>query len=407
MWDERACCNRRRMYECPPTKASRNREISPRLGLAMRPWIIVLSSALLALVTVGVLIRPELIMTPHSAILPSMLPLLPTLVVTGLAVYALFAILLTSGNLIVEAFGVRRHLIRNPPHHGPAQPDWTAAFSRSELRQLVPAPAAVQPRPAPVDGTIVLQGRFQPREARREVGRLFYIRAARAHFFSALIVLTAGVVLGAAQAHAPLPFLPGPIPTIPAALAVAGLVLLAVLSRIAVDVAAEPLIEIIERMPAEPTETGLLRRTIELLKTPSAIQSPRDSSTPAPAVQIPERLSTVLEQGHRALFDAIERLSKTTDGLATTTRSSIEALEATFRATELRQQTMAQNAVVDTVAMTDLRDAVAALTAVLEGVRDAPTPAEGEPGTALSRQRQQPDLALELRKLLQEIGTAP
>jgi hypothetical protein len=376
------------------------------LGIAMRPWIVVVTSAVAALAAAAALVRPELIAVPRAALVPGLVPLLPALAVTVLAVYALCAILLTSGNLIAEALRLRRHLDRNPPHHGPARPGWTAAFEGSGLRRLVPPPAAVQPRPAPADGTVVLQGRFRPREARREVARLCYIDAARTHFFSALIVLAAGVVLGAAQQHGPLPIMPGPIPTVPAALAVAGLVLLAILARIAVDVAAEPLVEMIYRLPAEPTEAGLLRRATELLENAGAASPARDAAS----LQIPDRLATVLEQGHRALFEAIERLSTTTDGLATTTTSSIEALEAAFRATELRQLTAAQDGAADTAATAQLRDAVAALTAVLERVRGSPaaadaTKADADPGS--SRQEREPDLAQELRRLLQEIETTP
>jgi hypothetical protein len=304
---------------------------------------------------------------------------------------------------------MRRHLDRNPPYFGPARPGWPAAFERSELHRLVPAPAPVQPRPAPIDGTVVLQCRFDPREARREVARLYYVGAARAHFFSALIVLAAGVVLGVAQQHGPLPIMPGPIPTVPAALAVAGLILLAILARIAVDVAAEPLIEKIARLPAEPIEMGLLRQTATLLEGVGAPAAVRDLQGAGAALQIPDRLVSVLEQGHHALVDAIERLSITTEGLATTTNSSIEALEAAFRAMELHQQAAAQNTGVDTAAMTDLRDAVMALTALLERLRDAPAAADHEtaadPGAP--RPDRDPDLAQELRKLLREIQTAP
>ena len=382
----------------------------------MRSWIIIVASAAVALGAAAALARPELGSMAHAAVLPNLPPLLPTLAVAALAVYGLCAILLTTGNLIAEALRIRRHLDRNPPHHGPARPGWPAAFERSELRRLVPPPAAVQPRPAPVDGTVVLQSRFEPREARREVARLYYIGAARTHFFSALIVLAAGVVLGTAQQHGPLPIMPGPIPTVPAALAVAGLALLAILARIAVDVAAEPLIEKIARLPAEPVEAGLLRRTAALLETAPAPGPALDFSGAGTALQIPDRLVTVLEQGHHALLDAIERLAVTTEGLATTTNSSVEALEGAFRATELHQQTAAQIAGVDTAAMTDLRDAVIALTALLERARNAPAATgetAGESGAQPDRPPgapppdREPDLARELRKLLQEIETAP
>jgi hypothetical protein len=371
----------------------------------MRPWIIMASSAIVAFAAAGALARPELSLTSHGGIWPSLAPLVPTLVVTALAVYALCAVLLTSCDLIADALRLRRHLERSPPYRGPARPAWTAVFEGSGLRRLIPPPAAVQPRPAPVDGTVVLQGRFQPGAARREVARLYYIGMARTHFFSALIVLAAGAVLGTAQQHGPLPIMPGPIPTVPAALAVAGLVLLALLARIAVDVTAEPLVEMISRLPAEPPEAGLLRRATEVLETGVTNRPAREAATPAAPQPIPERLATVFEQGHRALFDAIERLSNTTDGLATTTTSSIEALEAAFRATELRQQAAVRDTAAETTAMSDLRDAVSALTALLERVRSAPV----TPDTAFDttpdspRRDREPELAQQLRKLLQEI----
>lgn len=369
--------------------------------------MIIVASALIALVAAAALVRPELA-TAHAALLPSLLPLLPTLAAAALAVYALCAILLSSGDLVAKALHMRRHLDRNPPYYGPARPAWPAAFDRSELRRLVPAPAAMQPRPAPVDGTVVLQRRFDPGEARREVARLYYVGAAHAHFFSALIVLAAGVVLGMAQQHGPLPIVPGPIPTVPAALTVAGLILLAILARIAVDVAAEPLIEKIARLPAEPIEMGLLRQTATLIESAGIPAAARDLQGAGGAPQIPDRLVSVLEQGHHALIDAIERLSITTEGLATTTNSSIEALEAAFRAPELHQRAAVQNTGVDTAAMTDLRDAVMALTALLERVRNpAAADHEAVAEAGAPRPDRDPDLAQELRKLLREIQTAP
>jgi hypothetical protein len=373
----------------------------------MRPSIIVLLSTVAALLAAAAVAQPELSLLPRAALLPAGLTLLPTLAVTALAAYALCAILLTSGDLIGGALRMRRYLARIPPDRGPARADWTAAFGRARFRRLMPPPAAVQPWPAAEDGTIVLQGRFDPREGRREVARLYYIGAARTHFFSALIVLSAGVVLAAAQPYGPVPFAPERIPTVPAALAVAGLLLLAILARIAVDVAAEPLIEMISRLPAEPAETGLLRRTAELLTMAVPANPLRDVPVPAAASQIPDRLGSILEQGHRALCEAIERLSTTTDGLATTTRSSIEALEAAFRASEQRQHTLAQSADADVTAITELRDAVVSLTAILQRAREKPAAGDdSEPAASLGGGRE-PDLVIELRKLLQEIEATP
>jgi hypothetical protein len=370
----------------------------------MRPWKIVMWSAVLALVAAAAMVRPELGARPHAAMLPSLMLLLPTLALVALAVYALCAILLTSGDLVAEVLRVRLYLARNPARRGP---DWTAVFAHSAYRGLMPRPAAVPPHAVPPDGTITLQGLFEPNRARREVARLYYIGAARAHFFSVLVVLAAAVMLGVAQARGALLLVPGPIPTVPAALAVAGLVLVAVLARIAVDVATEPLIEMISRLPIEPAASGWLRSIAERVADAPGTDPLPAATAPATIAQIPDRLGAVLEQGHLALVEAIERLSLTTDGLAQTTRSSIEALEAAFHASERHDQPTAQATRPDTAAMSDLRDALTALTSVLQRVRTAPAAEPNREGAAAFAGSREPDLALELRKLLQEIEATP
>lgn len=260
----------------------------------MRTWIIVAVSLVVAVAAATALVPSELMAAPHAAALPRLAAVLPPAVVTALAVYALCAIVLGSCGLIVEALRVRRHLERNPAHHGPARADWTAIFETSPLRRLVPARAPTQPRPPPADGTVVLLGPFRARDARREIARLYYTGAARSHFFSALLLLAAAAVLGAAQLAGPLPHLRWAIPAVPAALAAGGLVLLAVLARIAVDVAAEPLIDAISRLPAETVEAGLLRRAAELFESAGEAGPARAAAAPAPAAPLPERLGEVL-----------------------------------------------------------------------------------------------------------------
>jgi hypothetical protein len=92
-----------------------------------------------------------------------------------------------------------------------------------------------------------------------------------------------------------------------------------------------------------------------------------------------------------------------TEGLATTTRSSVEALEAAFRAAELREPAGSPYGAGDAAVMSELRDAVRGLTAVLEHVGHAAA-VEGDIEPPVSRGHG-PDLALELRKLLQEMET--
>ncbi len=374
----------------------------------MRPWIIVLSSATAAIAAAAAMAWPALSLTPPGAIAPALIPLMPTLAVTALAVYALCAIVLAAGNLVVLSLRLRRHLAPGPAHQGPARPDW-AAFADSGLRRLAPPSANPQPRSARPDGAVVLQGRFHPGEARKEVARLYYIWAARTHFFSALIALACAVALGAAQQHGLLPIVTGLIPTVPAGLILVGLILLAALARLAVDVTIDPLIEAISGFPTESMDVSLLRRAVELLEVAPTPRRDRDLGDSASISQVPDRLVSALEEGHRALSNAIERLSATTDGLASTAQSSIETLESTFRVAEQRQPP-AMPAMADVAEFSQLRQAMVALTAALE--RIPPGPAAGRdmaPGTDLAARRReaQPDLADQLKQLLQEIGTVP
>src|SRR5271169_3679305 len=131
----------------------------------MRPWMIVLSSATAAIAAAAAMAWPALSLTPHAAIAPTLIPLMPTLVVTALAVYALCAIVLAGGNLVVLSLWLRRHLAPSPTHQGPDRPDW-AAFADSELRRLAPPSANPEPHSTRAGGMVVLQSRFHPGEAR-------------------------------------------------------------------------------------------------------------------------------------------------------------------------------------------------------------------------------------------------
>lgn len=365
----------------------------------MRPWKIVLISAAVAIAaTIGVT-RPELTLAPHSAAMPRLLPLLPTLAVAALAVYALCAILLSAGALIASSLRWRRQLERGGFAGEPAPPGRPTDFEAGEWASLPRSPRA---------GPFSLQNRFGPDELRKEATRMFYVWAARTHFFSALILLTAAVALGEAQQHASLPIMPGPIPTAAAVLAVAGLVLVALLARIAVDITIEPLTEGVGAFPAGPSESDLLHRTVNLLEAEIASRSVAEPGAPTLALEMPDRLISGIEQGQRALLEAVERLSTTTEKAAAGTRASIESLEATLRAGP--NPLAAHGPPADLSGLSELKASVAALTAVLERVLNASAGA-AQPDVAADpgppRPTRDPGLAQELSKLLQDIGANP
>jgi hypothetical protein len=370
----------------------------------MRSWMIVLTSAIGAIVVVTAMVGPELLEAPRSDIGAILFPHLTMLAVAGLAVYALCAMVLATGTLVASVLLVRRRLERMGGYRTPAQPNWTAAFGSTGLHRLVRWLAADPARRAGASEKILLQDRFCAAAARREVARLHYIWLARSHFLSALIVITALAGLGLAQDHGSVPSSISAIPTVPAILMLVGLIFLAFLGRIALDVATEPLLETISQLAAVPLEVALLRRIVEVLEaacTTAAI----NVGAPGPALQLPERLEVVIEEGQRGLIDATRRLSGTVDAFGASLGSSVDALKTAI-STPVQQSVIAD----DHRGFSELQGAVEALTAalgrltVVPNTNEAPTTFSAD--QTPRHQVKEPRLARELRQLLQEIETA-
>jgi hypothetical protein len=369
-------------------------------SMLMRPWMIVLSSAVGAIVAAGAMVGPELLQASRSDFGSMLLPRLSMLAVAAIAVYALCAMLLASGTLIGDALSVRRRLGRIGRYPRPAQSDWTTAFGSTELHRLLPSPVADPARRAGADETILLQHPFSAVAARAEIARLHYLWLARTHFFSALIVLAALVGLRLVQDHRSVPFLLAEIPAISAILMLVGLILLAILSRIAIDVATEPLIETISQLAAEHLEIGLLRRLVEVIEAVCKV----NVGAPASTLQLPGQLEAVIEEGQRGLLDAARHLSVTTDALGAKIGSSVDALMAAINMAAVQHPPTADRE-NEAFGFSELRSAVEALTAVIERLTTVPDTSLGAGGAA-SRKVQEPHLAHELRELLLEIETA-
>jgi hypothetical protein len=231
---------------------------------------------------------------------------------------------------------------------------------------------------------------------------------ARSHFLSVLIVLVGIVGLGVAQNHGALPFQTGVIPTISAVLIVAGLLLLAALGRIAIDVTAEPLLETIAQLTAEPEELGLLRRVVALLEAGHDRSAADDGIGELPS-RFPERLVAAFEEGHLPLLDAVSRLSEITQLLEAAMRTSVEAFETAMRSAAAQQRPVNDDKIAGAMSVPELQTAVEELTAVLRRLSAVPenievaTPHPGYAGVPARRKAPAPGLARELRGLLQEI----
>jgi hypothetical protein len=369
----------------------------------MRPWMIVLSSAIGAVAVAVALVGPELLDTARSDLGSILWPRLPALAVAVLAVYALLAMLLTTGTLVGDALFVRYRLGRPGVYRTPDQSDWMAAFGSIGLQRLIPRLVAEPIRQTGGSGTILLRSRFEPGAARGEVARLHYIWLARTHFFSALIVLGALIGLGFAQDRASVPLILGAIPTVAGSLILIGLILLTILGRIAIDVSSEPLIEAISRQAARHAEVELLRRVIEVLEA-AGTGATIDASARPSTLQPPEGLDVIIEQGQRALLDAVRHLLTTTETLGATMRSSIDALRTAIGTMAAEPPPLADRS-REAFGFSQLQAAVEALTAVLERLTTMPETVE-EPSPGARPKVQEPRLAGELRRLLQEIEAA-
>jgi hypothetical protein len=216
-----------------------------------------------------------------------------------------------------------------------------------------------------------------------------------------LIVLAALVGLRLVQEHGSVPFLLAEIPTISASLMLVGLILLAILSRIAIDVSTEPLIETISQLAGEHLEIGLLRRLVEVIEAVNV-------GAPASTLQLPRRLEAMVEEGQRGLLDAARHLSVTTDALGARIGSSVDALTAAINAPAVRLPPTADRE-NEAFGFSELQGAVEALTAVIQRLTTVPDAMDDTSlgaGGAARRKVQEPHLAHELRQLLQEIETA-
>jgi hypothetical protein len=228
-----------------------------------------------------------------------------------------------------------------------------------------------------------------------------------------LIVLIGIVGLGIAQNYGALPFQIGVIPTVSAILIVAGLVLLAALGRIAIDVTAEPLLETIAQLTVEPDQIGLLRRVVSLLEAGRDHPMADDRIGELPA-RLPERLIAAFEQGQVPLLDAVSRLSENTQALEAAMRISVEAFEETMRSAAAQQRPVDDGKIAGAMSFPELQElqvAVEELTAVIRRLSAAPEATEEAASFAAhagpSRHKAPaPGLARELQRLLQEFDAA-
>jgi hypothetical protein len=364
-----------------------------------------LSSAIAAIILAAALVAAEVINGPSSETGTILMSHWPVVAVGALGMYGLAAMLLTTTNLVANMIWLRQQLGHAARGRIPYWHEWIAALGTNGFRRH--AKSLAQAAPEIADNSAVRPAVFAADQARSEIAQRHYICLARSHFLSVLIVLAGIVGLGIAQNYGALPFQTGVIPTVSAILIVAGLVLLAALGRIAIDVTAEPLLEAIAQLTVEPDQFGLLRRVVSLLEADRAYPMADDRIGELRA-RLPERLAAAVEQGQVPLLEAVNRLSENTQALDAAMRISVEAFEATMRSAAAQQPPADDGKIADAMSFPELQAAVEELTAVLR--RLSAVPEDMEAGASLAghavpsrREAPAPGLARELRRLLQEI----
>jgi len=389
----------------------------------MRVWIIAVLSLVAAVAAVAALAVPGLRGVAASEIIPILLPYSPTLAVLALVAYAFAALLLTTGTLAGDMIGLRGRIARLAEAGVPTQHDIGAVFGPSRLARLTPrfAPTSTPGVPIAAEAIIGTPEIVRPGEVRSEIARLHYIWLARTQFFTAFVLLAATAATGFVQDYAasliPLPSL---IPTVWAFLALGGLILLAGLSRLVIDVTVEPIVEEMLRLPGERPETRLLRRMTELVDSaPTPTPAVRSEMAPASrpmSEESLERLAMAVEESRRAWLDSVADLSAAAAALRSPMSVSAEALEASLHGALERLATAAPSGTdtgsFDAGAFAEFQVAVERLTLAINRLgtpSEAPANEAGSPSSEAAPRRSSAAnrVAAELAKLLREINAKP
>jgi hypothetical protein len=356
----------------------------------MRTRTIVLAALLAALVVDVAWLWAARIAAPGLGVRALVLHRLAALALAGCASYACAAALLTAAMVLADLARVRSRLAALTL---PSPWDWTAAFAATSLSPLARRLLDL----APIDterahARIVLQSRFDPDRARREIAQLYSGLLVRTHFVTAFALALILALIGVTSGGGRLGLISAGIGAMPAVAAIAVPAVLAILGRMIATAAAEPLLETIANLPFERLDLELWRRLAGIAEGGEAA---RTAPTLSAAIgRLLERLVQSLEESRTALIEALARLS-----------AEAAALSAALRAAAEREAGQGAGGAAD---LTELRAAVAQLTAALEkaaaAVRPLPSEAAGEsagevPASGAARSQ----LSRELRDLLADL----
>jgi hypothetical protein len=172
--------------------------------------------------------------------------------------YAFIALILTT---IVSATSITRARARLA--EVVTRDQLLAVFAETGLERLASRILDLAPSEWPAfREMIVLQSQFSFGRARREFAHLYRDRLARVHFFTALAVILAIGALGCIQDHGQISISGITLPAGPAFAGAVALAVFGILGRLAIDIAAEPLLDRISGLPVERLDVTLLRAIV-------------------------------------------------------------------------------------------------------------------------------------------------
>ena len=360
----------------------------------MRPWNIALLSVVVAALAAGGLAVPWLEVTPRSALAATAISHAPTLAAAALAAYALAALLLTTAAWMSELRRLRGDLARLSDTPDPGRRAAAAIGAETQLRRLAAWLEAADP-PTPEAGAST-EAAAMPEALRGEAARLYHIWLTRTQFYSALALLAALAVFGAAQDYRPVVDLPSAVPTIWALLAFVGLGLLVLLARFEIDAMVEPLIEALWRSTAG-------RRAAERAKNARKPAGPAEAALAPAFKELGQRLVSAVDSRRDAALGAAAKLAAATEAATLALRASVENLEASLRAAVER---LPGPLAEPPSGFAELEATIARLTAALERFEQSASVSGAADAERPRRAAMDENLARELAQLLRDIEAA-
>lgn len=260
--------------------------------------MIAISSAAGAVIADIAWFRPEILISLHEGPLVSSSTAV-ALLAFGLMVYTCLAIILVSA---IVAFDLHRAQTRLSKAQTPTRRTWFDAFKGTGLMPIAGRLLDL----ADYGDDLILQSRFDARAIRREFSNHYRDWLTRAHTFTAFTLLLLLSILELAQRYDAIAIPRGIIPIVEILAAIATIIILCGISRLAVAVIEGSLVNSISRLSLKRLDILLLQQAF----SPGTVRIDWEEKL--------QYLGLTLEQASQLFRETIDRFSTTTKTLTET-----------------------------------------------------------------------------------------